>query len=398
MKSGSVWKDSRMGTGSISPDFRSYASNTWHGNLQTSAHGVQNYQPVAYPTYVEDDPSTTPYDPVNSGHAIIERPVPTTDPAYSAEKESQKISRKACLYISIDSSGTISARKKDGTAVILPGGATPLITWTADKFTDRRRGVAVDIADFNVGKLKQLIETPHATDNNLRIQGFDPATEWNGIVYVDFTSSATNLNNSGVRLFNGRVGASGQGIPSRGADPGFTFATNNDLYVKGDFNADGTTSSASSVTPETNEKPVALYGDAVTILSNNWSDAVTSSKPPATRTEISAAIVTGLRPTDAGNNNRSSGGAHNLPRFLEGWGGIDLYIRGSLVCLYESQVDLSSWSTAYYDPPNRNWGFNQLFAGGTYPPGTPLLRTYRRIDYRDMTAAEYAAAVDALPW
>ncbi len=396
MKASGVWKDSTMGTGGLSPDFRSYASNTWNGNLQTEAHGVQNYQPVAFPEYVPDDPDTEAYDPVNSGHALIERPIPVGGAGYSAEKEAQKISSKAGLYISMDSSGLITAKKKDGTEVTLP---SSLVTYTPGKLYDRRRGVHVGIADFDVGKLKQLIENPVATAG-MHIDNFNPDTDWNGIVYFDFTSGSANLGNTGVRLYNGRVGVSGQGIPSHGTEKGFTFATNNDLYVKGDFNADGAMDSSSSTTAEAGEVPCALYGDAVTLLSNSWNDGVSfiTNKPGASSTEVSAAIVTGLVPSDAHDNNTSSGGAHNLPRFLENWGGKNLYIRGSLVALYESQADLSTWSCDYYSPPNRTWGFNSLFAAGTYPPGTPLLRTYRRIDFRTLSKAEYDAAIANLPW
>jgi hypothetical protein len=397
MKTGGVWKDSRMGTSGISADFRSYASNTWHGNLQTSAHGIQNYQPVAFPEYVPDDPATPAYDPVNTGHALIERPLASSDPGYVAERETQKMSNKACLYFEMDAAGTITARKRDGSTVDLPPG---LVTFAPNVMMDRRRGFNIGLADFDVGKLKQLIESPDASDPAAHIGGFDPATEWNGVVYFDCTSTSDDLDRTGVRLFGGRVGATGQGIPSRGPDPGFTFVTNNALYIRGHFNADGNMSSSSSYQPETDEVPVAVFGDSVTLLSAAWDDATskTTNRPPAVHTEVSAAIVTGLLPTNAGGNTNSSGGAHNLPRFLENWGSKNLYIRGSLVALYECEVDLSTWSTAYYNPPNRTWGFNQLFAGGTYPPGTPLVRTYRRIDYRDLTKTEYETAVATLPW
>ncbi len=397
MKADGIWNDSKMGTGALSTLFRSHASNTWHGNLQTASHGIQNYQPVAFDEYTPDDPGTAAYDPNNSGRAIIERPLPNTDPDYSAETEAQKMSTKASLYFSMNSAGVVTAKKRNGDPVTLP---PDLVTYTANQMMDRRRGFNIGVADFDVGKLKQLIESPDTASASTHIGNFDPATEWNGVVYFDFTSTDAELNRTGVRLYNGRVGATGQGIPSRGADPGFTFATNNNLYVRGDFNADGTMSAASSHTPETGEVPVALFGDTVSILSNSWDDAVskTTNKPVASHTEVSAAIVTGLLPTDAAGNSRSSGGAHNLPRFLENWGSKNLYIRGALVCLYECEVDLSTWSTAYYNPPNRNWGFNQLFASGVYPPGTPLIRTYRRVDFRDLTAAQYTAARATLPW
>ncbi len=182
-----------------------------------------------------------------------------------------------------------------------------------------------------------------------------------------------------------------------------SFATNNALYVLGHFNADGTmhksnTANNSTVVPEYGEVPVALYGDSVTILSEDWDDSDTSKKPKAASTEIAAAIVSGIIPSNAANNGASSGGVHNFPRMLEGWGGRDLYIRGALVCLYESEVDDSLWRIDYYAPPSRNWGFSEQFMNGTFPPGTPLIRTYRRINYKNLTQSQYEAAIASLPW
>ncbi len=430
-------------------DWRTYASNTWHGNLLTWEHGIENYKPVAFPDYEPDDLATSTYDPVNSGHALIEPPLPSSDPDYNAEVEAQKMSNKAGLYFKWD------VHTRTVTAYDGPGGneidiahlieADPsditvrddsdsvdsdyLIKIKTNAMYDHRRNQYIDILEFNVGKLDQLIEIPDyttsrgylGTDDATDFAAFyDPATEWNGIVYFETTTTSTDateiarLHYSGIRLWGGETDETGQGVPSRGADPGMTFATNNALYVKGHFNADGhldSTSSAnnSAIVPEVGEVPVALFADSISILSGSWSDAASSSssstkKPGASSTEVAAAIVSGLIPTDArtpGNptgNGRSSGGVHNFPRFLESWSGDDLYIRGSLVCLYESETDNSPWRIDYYSPPGRKWGFSKLFLEGTYPPGTPLLRTYRRVEFTDLSEAEYNAAITALPW
>ena len=81
-----------------------------------------------------------------------------------------------------------------------------------------------------------------------------------------------------------------------------------------------------------------------------------------------------------------SGGAHNFPRFLEYWSS-ELTIRGSLVALFESEVHRLSMPTDsghYYNPPTRDWGFNENFRNGNYPPGTPNTRTYRRVSLEDI--------------
>jgi len=38
-----------------------------------------------------------------------------------------------------------------------------------------------------------------------------------------------------------------------------------------------------------------------------------------------------------------------------------------------------------YGPPNRLWGFNELFNQGKFPPLTPTAMTYRRVNFNDIT-------------
>jgi len=412
MKVDGTYMDSTLGTGTLSDDFRSYASNRWHGNLQTEVHGIEDYQPVAFSEYEPDDPGTPAYDPNNSGRAVIEPALPATHPDYNAEQEKQKLAAQAGLRFEWDTiTSEVRAFKKDGTEVDISDLQDHLWSHKPNAMRDRRRGPEIDLVELNMGKLKQLVESPDTGDPHGHLPGFDPDSDWNGIVYFESKSSdpdpaaAARLNDTGVRLHSAETDESGQGVPSRGEDPGLTFATNNALYIRGHFNADGDLDQSSSpnhsaVVPEPGEVPVALFADSVTVLSTAWDDDTSKStnKPDAEDTEVAAAIVSGLIPTDAASNGASSGGVHNFPRFLEKWSGEDLFIRGSLVSLYESETDDSTWSTAYYSPPRRKWGFNQLFQNGVYPPGTPLIRTYRRVDFRELSQEEYEQAKQALPW
>ena len=395
-------------------NWRSWAANTWHGNLQTQEHGIEIYKPVAFSDYQPDNPSTASYDPVNSGHQLIEPAIPISSGDYVAEVEKQKLSVKAGLRFKWNSeTSTVHAYTKGGTELDISNlegpGSDFLWEVKPSAMYDHRRYQWIDMVEFNMGKLKSLIENPDTTDPAKHIGGYDPFNNWNGIVYFHVTNSSSDsetkarLGYSGIRLWGGDTDAAGQGIPSLGSDPGLTFATNNALYVKGHFNADGVlhdtwTSQNSAIVPEDFEVPVALFGDSVTILSGAWNDAVTSKKPTASSTEVAAAIVSGLIPTNANKNGKSSGGVHNFPRFLEKWSGRSLFIRGSLVALYESENDNSAWRIDYYAPPARNWGFSKLFKDGVYPPGTPLLRTYRRIEYTNLTKAQFEARVSDLPW
>ena len=110
-------------------------------------------------------------------------------------------------------------------------------------------------------------------------------------------------------------------------------------------------------------------------------------------TEIASAILTGIVATNKGSNGQTSGGVHNFPRFLENWsdGSHTAAIRGSMVAMFESTVATQPWSLRFYQAPIRLWGFDDLFGQGRFPPLTPRVTSYRRVDFNDITPAEYAA-------
>ena len=111
-------------------------------------------------------------------------------------------------------------------------------------------------------------------------------------------------------------------------------------------------------------------------------------------TELSTAIMTGLVPSNLAGSGYYSGGAHNFPRFLENnSSGTQrvVAIRGSLVAMYESTVAVEPWSLRVYDAPVRLWGFNDLFANGQFPPLTPKVMSYRRVDFNDINQTQYDA-------
>jgi hypothetical protein len=239
------------------------------------------------------------------------------------------------------------------------------------------------------------------------------ANNWTGVVYVEVvgdpttnvvatgsvvagsTNAATNSRapNVGVQMINGNGAAATFGS----INPGLTVATDAPLYVLGNYNATSTTvNSSTPTTPVSGETPDCLAGDAVTLLSSGFSAGASKStvSPTASVTNdvVASAILTGETPTNKNGNAIYSGGAHNLPRFLENWSGKTVYIRGSLVCLYESRVADVPFNLAYYSPPGRAWGFNSLFGSGDYPPGTPTVISYRRTDYFNITHSQYTAA------
>jgi hypothetical protein len=111
---------------------------------------------------------------------------------------------------------------------------------------------------------------------------------------------------------------------------------------------------------------------------------------------VNTAILGGIVPSQKYTSTEESGGSHNFPRFLENWGSVVFRYRGSMVCLYESEIANQTWSTSYYSPPNREWGFYNQFAKGIYPPGTPSSRSYYRVNFSYMTQAQYNTATTGL--
>lgn len=290
-------------------------------------------------------------------------------------------------------------------------------------FYDRRQLVGLDVVDLDMSVLADMINNGEGKTgvddpwNGKYHLNPGSAVDWNGVVYVelpydDSTSARSDKvmpanRNVALRIVNGDTVPNPSFSKATGYDEGFTLATNGQLYVKGHFNSDGVSATGSSTetddgkTTDSTEAPVALYADSITILSNAFDDSKTkqsATNRKATFTEVSAALVTGLLPTVPGSS-EFSGGAHNLPRFLEDWDNVEFRYRGSLVALFESEAGnepMDGSNSAWYKPPNRNWGYNDLFAAGIYPPGTPNARDFRRTNFHYLTASEYEDALSKL--
>ncbi len=175
---------------------------------------------------------------------------------------------------------------------------------------------------------------------------------------------------------------------------GFTVATENGIYVQGNYNATGVSVSAPTpsdkFTPQDDKfVPASIIADAVTILSGNWNDAKSFRHPfslsnrQSTVTTIRFAMIAGdtkssfeATPNQGGGDPRMNGGVHNFKRFLENWG-TALNYSGSIINLYNSRNSNGSFKccSKVYDPPERNWIFDASFLDPTrLPPGTPFLQ------------------------
>ncbi|HLJ88904.1 MAG TPA: hypothetical protein VKZ53_18945 [Candidatus Angelobacter sp.] len=212
----------------------------------------------------------------------------------------------------------------------------------------------------------------------------------------------------GLKLVDGSLGQ----LPT----PGFTVASENPVYVVGDYNssaADPTWTSSSAADPA--HSAAAIIADAVTMLSNAWSDELSLQIPNgasgnrvASQSYYRMAIAGGKNitfpaPSYAATGSANGaylfgtdGGLHNFLRFLEDWSNAGnqsspslnsgLNYKGSLVSLYFSTYATGTFKCcnyAVYVPPVRNYVFDNLFSTPQgLPPGTPMFRDVDNLSYR----------------
>ena len=293
---------------------------------------------------------------------------------------------------------------------------------------DHRPDIELDLITIDVEALKDAIEDNDEDDWSTSGNANDrPERWWNGVVYVQFPTQVDPMNTT---LSTNRVDKIVPGSRPDAAvmlintdeipDPyltnnsfhperGFSIATNNPIYTVGDVNADGNSGTGTAQTlDDPNEPPMAIAADTFTVLTENYGvkgrqnsrdNSVSSSNRPGAYTELSAAILTGLIPTvpqPLGGSGATSGGVHNFPRMIEYWSGTTMRIRGSLVALFESEVHpfpRPTDYTHYYRWPTRDFGFNDNFRNGMYPPGSPNAQNFRRVAFQDITREEYDTAV-----
>jgi len=223
-----------------------------------------------------------------------------------------------------------------------------------------------------------------------------------------------------------------KGNPAPTGCGGFTVASENPVYVLGNYNTNCPSTATGGCTvpanpngfdttwlnpanAEPNHSAASIIADAVTVLSNNWQDwgCLNPGTAPCTNAinTTSGSMVNPLN-TNKGQNVPAStpnriamnsyyraavaggktiafsnvtqnpefsfgmdGGIHNFLRFLEDWGGFtgtqaSLNYKGSLVSLYWSQYATGTFKCCnlVYNPPNRQYYFDPLFA---FPQNLP---------------------------
>jgi hypothetical protein len=305
-------------------------------------------------------PMTLPIGTTNTPEAIrdiIQPPPADEDP--NSPLGRLRYYNQADMVLTISNSGvTATSGRSDNFNTMVPTNEVADMVSITNEFYDKREDKTVRPVDIDVGKLAEWSRTNSSLGNIASVYVLDLRT----------LPATTNL--PAVRLFNGTT------LPAAG----LTVATARPLYVQGHYNQ---TNSANLGTTNTiTTRPASLAADAVTILSENWTDARSTlpnaSDRPAKPTTVNAAILTGVVETTYG---KYSGGMENFPRFLEEWGTANpLTYNGSMVRMFPSLYATNAWGKPeVYVPPKRDWAYDANFnEKNKLPPLTPgLLKVLR---------------------
>lgn len=179
----------------------------------------------------------------------------------------------------------------------------------------------------------------------------------------------------------------GSNIAGQGVT-GLSVVSENPVYVQGDWNATGSTFAGAHAA-------TAVMADAVTLLSNAWTDTISFTQPytrsnrnRGTQTWYRLAIIAGkgiafTQPTGTATDFGTDGGAHNFLRFLEN-GDQAVNYRGSMATFYFNRQAVGTFKccTTVYGAPTRNFAFDTDFLNpALLPPNTPMFRDLNTVGF-----------------
>ncbi len=276
------------------------------------------------------------------------------------------------------------------------------VVYVSDRRGDNDFDGEYDMEDI-YGNTDGILQAGEDINNNNRldVDFLNEAVRYTGSNTADSPAIAAVIDHQyyrrGVRLINGTrlpgIYDAGNSLNTKG----FSFASENAVYVKGNYNSTGI-GSVGTPTPSTDyipqntsaHVPASVVADAIMVLSNNWQDSrsfrypFTLSQRVANETTVRFAMLAGdarssfeNTPNQGGGDPRLTGGVHNFKRFLENWGSVRLNYAGSLINLFNSHNNNSAFKccTNVYSPPARNWIFDTTFLDPTrLPPGTPFFQ------------------------
>ncbi len=338
---------------------------------------------------------------MSNTHSLIDFPAAGVTPGSAAGQ--QLLYNQAQVVLLVSNTSVTAKIQASPSAYQVPGEDTPIVlqqSWSStsswnsvqarvstnfpfltitNTFQDQREDKRILAADIDVGKYNQWIST------NTSVLTKFPAGSgtYPTILYAANCRTNNSSQLGAVRLTNGVV------APYNGGR-GWSVATPNPLYVRGDYNCPNSAHLASTNTSAT--YPCALMSDALTILSSSWKDATSftpdeSGPTPSSAITINAAILTGIKPSTGNTTSTFSGGVHNLPRLLEDWTSSRyVWLNTSIINLFNSTKATGQFVTpgsgSYYTAPSRRFSFDYNFLDyDKVPPGIPCVLAAIRVNW-----------------
>ncbi|MGH9564813.1 MAG: hypothetical protein ACRD4I_02415, partial [Candidatus Angelobacter sp.] len=198
-----------------------------------------------------------------------------------------------------------------------------------------------------------------------------------------------------LRLVNGSLGH----IPLKpDGTGGTTVASENPVYVQGNYNANA---AGGSTFQGANGAAAAVIADALTLLSVQYTDLRGLQNPtalanrPAAESFYRLAVAAGKNLNfkapqvigagwTASDDFGTDGGIHNFLRYVEDWGGTTSNYLGSLVSFFTARqaVGVFKCCTVVYGAPSRKYDFDTNFLDPSkLPPGTPRFQDIDNLGY-----------------
>lgn len=342
------------------------ALRLWNGRVLSRSHGIQHLSP--------------PIAPLDDPHAIIERTISPTSAAYRAATEAEKFEKKSCLRVYVsnrvvkavdcldndvsafftnavltNSAGVLNAKDSKGQYLFRTNG---LFGVAVTNFYDDRQNCYMRPVDVYVNQLTNFFLQAVSTNYTV--------SQGRGVIYISRwdPDGPSNGVQPCVRIRNARC------LPAP-----LTIASDLPIYLEGDIN---------TITSQ----PFMVAGDAVTLLSGNWQDAYSAmsltSRVSSSSNTYNVVVMAGNSETQWGTYN---GGLENVLRFLEDWDNKTVIYRGSIIDLWYSESVTNAWgSSGVYTPPDRDWGYDEMYRYKT-PPGMPRVFGVEEISWSNSTWA-----------
>ncbi len=236
----------------------------------------------------------------------------------------------------------------------------------------------------------------------------NPATATTLRTVVDITNARSNPTPFFRRAL--KVVDAGMGSLPNNGNQGLTIASENPVYLEGNFNACGTpyavcngATGFTDISSTTRHYSASVIADSVTFLSTRWNDIRSFNFPhnvgttgtptdrSATTTWYRLAVISGKGlnfPWDgsAEADRGTDGGVHNFLRYVENWNGQTLHYLGSMVSLYINRQGVGVFKCCQnvYQPPNRAYQYDSEFlTPSLLPPRTPMFRDIDVLSFRE---------------